>query len=219
MKGWALTKRLDEDAIARLLMAKLRRSPQRKETFHFLEFAMKNAAILMFLALAGAVAAQENVDRQIIESLRALPEALRAEATVFGYDESDDRVLLREGSNGITCWADDPKPNLDEPFYVLCFPKSLEQFLVRNDELKRQGIVDRAAVLEKEIESGKILMPEFDIRYTLRGKRFEEAMALTIIHVPYATAEETGFSAEVDNYRPWLMLEGTPFAHIMIPGH
>jgi hypothetical protein len=180
---------------------------------------MKDVLVLLFLTLAGAVGAQENVDRQINESLRALPEALRAEASVFGYGESEDRVLLKKGSNGITCWADDPKPNLDEPFYVLCFPKSLEQFLVRNDELKRQGIVERVAVLEKEIKSGKILLPKFDIRYTLRGKRFEEAMALTVLHVPYATEEGTGFSAQVDNYRPWLMMEGTPFAHIMIPGH
>ena len=96
---------------------------------------------------------------------------------------------------------------------------NLEQFLTRNDELKRAGVTDRAAVLGAEIESGKIRLPKVDMRYRLRGKRFEEAMSLTIIHIPYATAEGTGFSAQVDNFRPWLMMEGTPFAHIMIPGH
>jgi len=180
---------------------------------------VKPVVIVAVLAASVVAGAQESAQRQIYESLRALPEALRAEASVFGYDDSGDRVLLKQGSNGITCWADDPKPNLDEPFYVLCFPKSLEQFFNRNDELKREGVTDRAAVLEAEIKSRKITLPEFDIRYTLRGKRFEEAMSLTVIHVPYASAEGTGFSADVDNYRPWLMMEGTPFAHIMIPGH
>ena len=180
---------------------------------------VKSVVILALLAASVVVCAQESAQRQIDESLRALPEALRAEASVFGYNKSGDRVLLMKGSNGMTCWADDPKPNLDEPFYVLCFPKSLEQFFIRNDELKREGVIDRSAVLEAEIKSHKITLPDFDIRYTLRGKRFEEAMSLTVIHVPYASAEGTGFSADVDNYRPWLMMEGTPFAHIMIPGH
>jgi hypothetical protein len=179
---------------------------------------MRKITLLLALAVVSTAGAEEDVARQINESLRALPEALRAEATVYGFDGSEERALLKRGSNGITCWADDPNPNLDEPFYVLCFPESLKQFFVRNDELKQQGVTDRVAVLEAEIESGKITMPKFDIRYSLRGKRFEEAMALTIIHIPYATAEGTGFSAEVDNFRPWLMMEGTPFAHIMIPG-
>jgi len=179
---------------------------------------MKTAFFVALVAAAGVVIAQDDLERQVRESVRALPEALRAEATVYGYDGSEERVLLKKGSNGITCWADDPKPNLDEPFYVLCFPKSLQQFFVRNYELKRDGATNRAAVLEAEIDAGKIVLPKFDIRYSLRGKRFQEAMPLTIIHVPYATAEGTGFSAEVDNYRPWLMREGTPFAHIMIPG-
>lgn len=180
---------------------------------------MKLILVLMLLVASSAVNAQENKQQQIDETLRTLPEALRAEATVIGYSDSGDRVLLKKGSNGLTCWADDPSPNLDEPFYVLCFPKSLEQFLNRNDELKKAGITDRTAILGAEIKSGKIRLPKIDVRYTLRGKRFEEAMSLTIIHVPYATAEGTGFSAQVDNFRPWLMMEGTPFAHIMVPGH
>jgi hypothetical protein len=150
---------------------------------------MRLTSIILLLLICSTINANEDPERQIAESLRALPEGLRANASVIGYDESGERVPLKKGSNGITCWADDPSPNLDEPFYVLCFPKSLEQFLTRNDELKRAGVIDRSAVLEAEIELGKIELPKIDIRYTLRGKRYEEAMALTIIHVPYATAE------------------------------
>ncbi len=175
--------------------------------------------IAIILIASSQVYAQKSAHEQIHEALSALPEALRAEATVIGYSSSGERNMLRKGSNGMTCWADDPRPNLDEPFYVLCFPKSLETFFERNRELKESGVENRSEILEAEIESGKLVLPAMEIRYTLRGQKFEEALPLTVIHVPYATAEGTGFSAQIDHFRPWLMLQGTPFAHIMIPGH
>ena len=180
---------------------------------------MGGILIATLLLASSQVYAQKSGDEQIREAVQALPEALRANATVIGYSDSGKRITLRKGTNGMTCWADDPEPNLDEPYYVLCFPKSLKQFFVRNHELKEAGVADRRTVLEKEIESGKITMPQFDIRYTLRGQELESALPLTIIHVPYATTEGTGFSSEIDHFRPWLMMEGTPYAHIMIPGH
>ena len=73
------------------------------------------------LLLAGLHAhAGPGADQQIHQSLRALPESLRDGATVVGYSESGERVTLKKGSNGMTCWADDPRPNLntDDPYYV-----------------------------------------------------------------------------------------------------
>jgi hypothetical protein len=180
---------------------------------------MLKTIMIVLLVVSSQAYAQRSAPEQIREAISALPEALRSEATVVGYSSNGERVMLRKGTNGITCWADDPNPNLDEPFYVLCFPKTLEQFLVRNRELKESGVANRTDVLKSEIESGKLTLPSFEIRYTLRGQKFEEALPLTIIHVPYATSNGTGFSSETDHYRPWLMMEGTPFAHIMIPGH
>lgn len=176
--------------------------------------------LVAVLLLGGSqVPSQKSGNQQIREAIRALPEALREGAKVVGYAESGERVTLKKGSNGMTCWADDPRPNSDEPFYVVCFPESLERFFKRNRDLKEGKVPNRRKVLTAEIEAGKIPLPEFAMRYTLRGQIFEEALPLTVIHVPYAKTDGTGLSSEVDNFRPWLMWAGTPLAHIMIPGH
>ncbi len=73
-------------------------------------------------------------------------------------------------------------------------------------------------VLGSEVKSGRLKMPEMAIRYTLRGSTVEGALSLAAIHVPFATAESTGLSTEPDNHRPWLMMESTVMAHIMLPG-
>ena len=180
---------------------------------------MRAILLIALLAAISQVPAQKGADEQIREAVRALPEALRAGATVVGYSKSGKRITLRKGSNGMTCWADDPRPNSDEPFYVVCFPESLRPLLTRFRELKEGKVADRRKVVSAEIEAGKIPVPKFAARYTLRGQRFEEAMSLTVIHVPNAVAKGTGLSSAVDNFRPWLMWAGTPLAHIMIPGH
>jgi hypothetical protein len=41
---------------------------------------------------------------------------------------------------------------------------------------------------------------------------------MTVVYLPFATGESIGITGERDFYRPWLMLPGTAFAHIMIPG-
>ncbi len=46
--------------------------------------------------------------QQIEEALSALPESMREDATVEGFDDSGNLVVLREGSSSITCRADDP---------------------------------------------------------------------------------------------------------------
>ena len=62
-------------------------------------------------------------------------------------------------------------------------------------------------------------MPDIAIPYTLRGHSAEGVLPLTVIHIPYTTAESTGFSDEIDNFRPRLIWGGTAHAHIMVYGH
>lgn len=159
-------------------------------------------------------------EEQIAETIRALPESLRDGATVIGYNQAGERVVLKKGTSDMICWADDPNStDARGAFFVLCFPKSLEPYIERGRELALEGVSDVKSVLTSEIESGKIAMPKLAVRYTLRGHAAEGALPLTVIHVPYMTAESTGLSSELDNFRPWLMYAGTPHAHIMVPGH
>jgi hypothetical protein len=178
---------------------------------------MKIFVCIMLMGLGGIASAQEkSSEQQIRETLRALPEALRDDATVIGYEDGE-RKTLRAGSNDIICRADDPNMKGEAgAFYVNCFPKSLEAFLKRIAELGSEP--DWMDALSSEVKSGRLKMPEMAIRYTLRGSSAEGALPLAAIHIPFATAESTGLSTEPDNHRPWLMMESTVMAHIMLPG-
>ena len=182
---------------------------------------MRYVLTLLLLVMASQTYAQVNqVEVQIMETLRTLPEALRDGASVIGYNQAGEQIELRKGTNDMICWADDPNVSDDKgKIYIVCFPKSLEPYMKRIRELKINGVSNVYDSLTTEIELGIIDMPKLAVRYTLRGHSHEGALPLTIIHVPYATTESTGFSSEIDNYRPWLMWGGTPHAHIMVPGH
>ena len=182
---------------------------------------MRYIFTLLLLVMASQTYAQvKDAEVQIAETLRALPEALRDGATVIGYNQAGEQIELRKGTNDMICWADNP--NLSDAkgeIFVVCFPKSLEPYWTRLQELTVKGVSNKYVTVANEIESGKIPMPKLAVRYTLRGHSPEGALPLTVIHVPFATAESTGFSTEIDNFRPWLMWPGTANAHIMVPGH
>ena len=174
-------------------------------------------SILVFTAIllaAIATHADESAEERIAQAVAALPEALRDGATVLSFDENGDSSVLRQGTNYMICWADEPT----ERFLVSCFPKSKEKFQVRRRELRAGGVEDWGDVLNREIRSGKLPLPDGAITYSLSGSRFELALPIAIIHVPHATPESTGLSTQPDGFRPWLMRPGQPRAHIMLPG-
>ena len=179
--------------------------------------------LIAFISISFTVsfaAEQKSSEKQIAETVRALPEALRDGAAVIGYDSKGKRTLLRAGTNEMICWTDDP--NLSDArgrFWVNCFPKSLEAFENRRRELSSEEEEALWKILDGEVKAGKLKVPKFAFHYTLRAHSAEAALHLTVIHIPYATAETLdGISTEPSNIRSWLMSEGTVGAHIMLPG-
>ena len=150
---------------------------------------MRRLVPILILSLSSICSAQEpSREQQLAETLRALPEALRDGATVFGY-ENGKRKVIREGSGSMVCWADDPTvSDARGAFYVKCFPKSLQAFIDRFEELR--GKPDQLALLEAEVKSGRLPMPEIAMRYTLRGAAAEGAVPLGVLHIPFATAAD-----------------------------
>ena len=174
---------------------------------------------VLFVPTSQIDAQAKDTEEQITETVRALPEALRDGATVIGYSQTGERVVLRKGTNDMICWTDDPNSSdARGAFFVVCFPRSLEPYMTRWRELALKGVSSTRDIVASEIESGKIAMPKLAVRYTLRGHSPEGALPIMVIHVPFTTAASTGFSTEVDNFRPWLMWPGTPHTHIMVPG-
>src|SRR5258707_5599326 len=120
-------------------------------------------AILLFILL-GAI---ENVlaqaiptaEVQIKTALLAAPEESKDKAMVYGYSPKGDFIVLRKGENEMVCLSDDPnQPDLN----VSCYHKSLDPFMARGRELKKEGKKrqDVFDIREQEVKSGKLIMPK-----------------------------------------------------------
>jgi hypothetical protein len=161
-----------------------------------------------------------NADK-IKEAVLPLPEDLKAGATVVTYDEkTGDRVVLREGTNFLEC-----QPKAKDGF-VRCYNKVLVPRRDMEAKLRAKGMKDEDVT--KEIQAatkdGRLKPTPFgtmSYRYSDDPGRIK---LLWVISVPNATPETVGVStasqrdaALKGNGKPWLMLAGTPGAHIMIP--
>ena len=173
--------------------------------------------LAMAVAIAGVAQAQEkSVEQQISEALMPLPDDLRAGAGVLGYDAAGKKVVLRHGTNNMTCIADSPAKG----FSVWCYTNMLEAYRDRVAGLLADGATEDELrdILDAEVKSGEIALPDRAVAYTIRGAEMENALPLMLLYLPGATAESTGLSTAPNHYRPWLMFPGTRVAHIMISG-
>ena len=172
---------------------------------------MRRAIWILGLALLSgslpATAQQIGTTDQIEGALLAAPES-----------------VLREGTNELVCLADDP---VREDFHVACYHVSLDPFMRLGRLLRADGL-ERSEVMEARyvaLEGGEISMPEAAALYSLtadsRPRPGSESEAeglrrLTAVYLPDATLEGTGLPGRPAGGLPWLMLPGTPWAHIMI---
>ena len=173
--------------------------------------------VFTFAVIPLSSAQAQSKEQRIADAVIPLPEALRDGATVVSVDNSGRRNALREGTNHMICREDVPG---DVGYVIRCYPKSLDAYFQRNDQLAAEGKnpEQRRAVIAEEIKSGKLKWPDTATVYLLAGLTVETAMPLTVVYIPNANGESTGLSEQRDNHRPWLMRANTVFAHIMIPG-
>ena len=186
-------------------------------------------ALGLLLPLCAPVSAQDTADRQtptdrqqIDLAVQAAPEALRSSATVLGYDEDGSLTELREGAGDLICVADEPG---NDRFHASCYHDSLEPFMKRGRELRREGVANVDSVRQAELEAGKWSMPEQSAAlYNLSAEAadvdvaagtVENAGRLHVVYLPYATGEETGLPTKPAEGGPWLMEAGQPWAHVM----
>ena len=180
-------------------------------------------AALVVAASFGVAHAQpaQSKDEKIAEAVKPLPEDLKAGATVVSYDEkTGERMVLRQGTNFIEC-----QPKAKDGF-VRCYNKVMSPRRDMEAKLHAQGKSDEDVT--KEIQAatkdGRLKPTPFgtmSYRYSDDPGRIK---LLWVMSVPNATPDSVGVSTESQrdaalkgNGKPWLMLPGTPGAHIMIP--
>ncbi len=186
--------------------------------------------ILMLVMVGGVCVALAqtvpSVEVQIKTALLAAPEESKEKAMVYGYSPKGEFMVLRKGENELVCLADDPaQPGLN----VSCYHKSLEPFMARGREQKKEGKTFQEIfdLREQEVKSGKLQMPKQPASlfvYTAPAENFNamtgevtNGYSRSVIYIPYATAESTGLPAKpAAPGMPWIMNPGTHRAHIMI---
>jgi len=184
---------------------------------------------IFLLSLFGAISTTEaqipTQEQQIKAAVLAAPDQLRSDAKVMGYNQSGELITLKQGTNNIICISDDPS---DEKFQVVCYHKSMDPYMARGRELRRQGVDNARQIREKEATDGTLKMPEQAAAfYSLNGGpdaynyetgTLQEAKGLYVLYMPFATVESTGFPTSPPvSGGPWLMREGQPSAHVMMP--
>ncbi len=185
--------------------------------------------LIPFLLAVCAVVAQTRIpspEAQIRAAVMAAPADQQDGATVYGYDESGEIVMLRKGNNQMICVADDPE---QKGFNASCYHKDLEPFMSRGRQLQKQGKSAKEIfdIREAEVKSGRLKMPRQpstlfvmtapDDRYDSETGEVREGNYRYVVYIPFATAESTGLPLRPEAPgMPWIMDPGTHRAHIMI---
>ncbi len=186
-----------------------------------------NALVLLTAAVVAPAAEAQSpppAAQQIAAAVTALPEKMRDGDGVLGYKTAGKLELLRPVRNGMLCLADDPA---EEQFHVSCYHEGMEPFMLRGRQLREQGVKGSQVdtVRFAEVKAGKLKMPTAPASlYQIFGPKdaFNPATgavtggrALFVVYIPFATEATTGLSTVPSADKPWLMLAGTPKAHIM----
>lgn len=164
-------------------------------------------------------------EAQINGAVSALPESMRAGATVLGYRNYHKLEVLRQGTGDMICLADDPS---EARWQVSCYHKDLDPFMARGRELRAQGAehaqIDSARLAD--IEAGRLKMPDgprtlYNLYAPADSVDAASGLAhgtshLEVVYIPYATEASTGLPTRPGGGLPWLMYPGKPWAHIMV---
>ena len=184
------------------------------------------AVLISFILPSFAQNKPPSPEVQIKTALLAAPEGKRDSATVYGYSQNNELVILKQGTNELICVADDPS---QPEFSVACYHKDLHPFMQRGRELRKEGKSNQQVFdeREKEAKSGRLIMPKQpttlvvvsakDADFNKNTGEVKNSYMRSVVYIPYATAESTGLPLKPEAPgMPWIMHPGTHGAHIMI---
>lgn len=174
------------------------------------------ATIAFGLVHAGPVAGQEGGDTQekIENAMAAAPASLAENATILDYevDDAGNFIVLREGSNGWSCFPDTPGTPTDDP---MCLDETWMDWFtafVAGEEPSTQTLGLSYMLLGgSDASNTDPLATE-----PAPGDEWVISPPHIMILLPGDLAE-TGLSTEHGAGEPWIMWAGTPYEHIMMP--
>lgn len=179
----------------------------------------KIIALLFVFLLVGSQALGQNSSAndkaKIMSAISAAPVSIAQHATIMDWPSNPggEMVLLREGSNGFTCMPDMPDTPghdpmcLDEPWL-----KWADAWMNKKDfNIEKMGF-------GYMLQGGT---PESNTDPYAEGPTEDnEWMEKSIPHLMIIVPEESmleGLPTDPNSGGPWVMWEGTPYVHIMVP--
>lgn len=184
----------------------------------------RNLALLPVLVIGtlaaglmqAAPAAGQDADTQaqIESAMSAAPSTVSANATILA-NETDDAgkfIVLQEGSNGWYCQPDEPKTPGPDP---MCFDQTWLDWMYAKGAGKAPNVTvpGFAYMLQGGSESSNT-----DPDAAAKGGDIDwMASPPHIMVLLPGSLAEMGLSSDFNNGGPWIMYEGTPYEHIMMP--
>ena len=177
--------------------------------------------MLIAVALLAVTATGYAQNTQKIDSaLMAAPNRAKDDATVVDWDASGNRVVLKQGSNGMVCYDRSANPGTRD-FAVQCtdegnLPRVEQTLKAYTDGGSR---ADGEKLLDAMEANGTRIAPVYgSIWHTMNGNDAVSAGTHITIAVPGATAESLGIPDSGNATVMWIMNAGSSTAHIMVPG-
>ena len=180
------------------------------------------AAVAMLAGPLVATAQTPSFAPQIAEAVHVLPQDLRAGATVVSYDKATGaRTVLRQGTNFVEC-----QPRNPEDGFARCYNKSLGPRRDLEARLRAENKSDKEVeeAVAAAVKSGTIAAPARGMMSYREYDKTDRIQNLWVMSLPGGTPQSVGVSdvsqrtaAIAGHGLPFMMLPGTPGAHIMIP--
>ena len=157
-----------------------------------------------------------DIQKKIEEAMSAAPRSISAHATIMDYpsDPDGEMIVLREGTNGFTCFPDNPHMPGKNP---MCIDAQVMELLLKAVPERRDPNITQTG-FGYFLQGGA---PRSNANPWDAGPTPDnEWMEMQVPHIVVVSPDTTifkGLPTKMDNGGPWIMWSGTPYVHIMIP--
>lgn len=179
--------------------------------------AFKIALAIVAAGLAVAiVSAQDDTETQakIENAMSAAPLSVAENATIMDHEFNADGsiVILREGTNGWTCFPDMPTTPGNDP---ACYDETWMQWLKAYLAGEEPNITTPGLSYMLQGSSDASNTDPFAVE-PAAGEEWVSSPSHIMVILP-GKLDASLFSTDPESGEPWIMFAGTPYEHIMIP--
>ena len=170
--------------------------------------------VAVSLTQSSPAAGQDDVDGKIAQGMSAAPASIAKDATIYdlNVDDQGNFIVLREGSNGWSCFPDAPgTPSLDPMCLDATWMNWLGALIAQKDpETKVPGL---AYMLQGGSDASNT---DPYATEPAEGDEWVSSPPHVMLLLP-GELDQSVFSTDHASGGPYIMWAGTPYEHIMMP--